>query len=84
MAFRLREGTRMKRPGRQLMWYGVLLFLMGLITGLLEQRFTNTRMALAAHLEGVMIGTLLIALGAIWAGVRLSATEQLREAPTCD
>jgi hypothetical protein len=33
------------------MWHGMLLFLLGLITGLLEQRFTNVRMGLSAHLE---------------------------------
>jgi (hydroxyamino)benzene mutase len=32
---------------------------------------TNVRMGLAAHLEGVMNGTFLIALGAIWNEVRL-------------
>jgi hydroxylaminobenzene mutase len=42
------------------------LFLLGLLTGLVEQRFTNARMALAAHLEGVMNGTFLLALGAVW------------------
>jgi hydroxylaminobenzene mutase len=53
------------------MWHGMLLFLLGLITGLLEQRFTNVRMALAAHLEGVLNGILLLALGAAWNEVRL-------------
>jgi hydroxylaminobenzene mutase len=48
------------------MWSGMLLFLFGLVTGLLEQRLTNMRMGLSAHLEGVMNGTFLIALGAIW------------------
>jgi hydroxylaminobenzene mutase len=62
----------MKLANRKLMWYGVLLFLIGLITGLLEQHFTNMRMALAAHLEGVMNGIFLVALGAIWTEVRLS------------
>ena len=57
---------------RQLMWYGMFLFLLGLLTGLVEQRFTNMRMGLAAHLEGVMNGTFLVALGAIWNEVRLS------------
>jgi len=47
------------------------LFLLGLLTGLIEQRFTNVRMALAAHLEGVMNGTFLLALGAIWNEVNL-------------
>jgi (hydroxyamino)benzene mutase len=34
----------MKTQKRRLMWHGMLLFLLGLITGLLEQRFTNVRM----------------------------------------
>ncbi|OOG45529.1 hydrogenase [Rhodanobacter sp. C01] len=50
----------------------MLLFLIGLLTGLVEQRFTNPRMGLAAHLEGGMNGTFLVALGAIWTEVRLS------------
>jgi hydroxylaminobenzene mutase len=56
------------------MWYGMLLFLLGLLTGLLESRFSNMRMGLAAHLEGVMNGTFLVVLGAIWAEVKLPAT----------
>ena len=44
----------MKRQERRLMWHGRLLFLLGLITGFLEQRFTNLRMGLSAHLESVM------------------------------
>ena len=63
----------MKPTNRQLMWHGMFLFLLGLITGLLEQRFTNMRMGVAAHLEGLMNGTFLIALGAIWSEVRLPA-----------
>src|SRR5262249_53239799 len=61
----------MKTTDRQLMWLGMLLFLLGLLTGLAEQRFTNVRMGLAAHLEGVMDGMFLVALGAIWTEVRL-------------
>jgi hydroxylaminobenzene mutase len=53
-------------------WHGMLLFLLGLFTGFAEQKFVNTRMGLAAHLEGVMNGTFLIALGAVWNEVRLS------------
>jgi hydroxylaminobenzene mutase len=49
------------------------LFLIGLFTGLAEQHFANIRMALAAHLEGVMNGTFLLAVGAIWSEVRLSS-----------
>jgi len=56
---------------RRLMWHGMFLFLLGLITGALEQRFTNVRMGLAAHLEGVMNGSFLLVLGAIWTHVQL-------------
>jgi (hydroxyamino)benzene mutase len=56
---------------RRLMWHGIFLFLLGLLTGFAEQHFANVRMGLAAHLEGVMNGTFLVALGAIWTEVRL-------------
>jgi (hydroxyamino)benzene mutase len=61
----------METTNRHLMWHGMFLFLLGLVTGLLEQRFTNVRMGLSAHLEGVMNGIFLVALGAIWTEVRL-------------
>jgi hydroxylaminobenzene mutase len=50
----------------------MFLFLLGLLTGFVEQKFNNPRMGLAAHLEGVMNGTFLVALGAIWAEISLS------------
>jgi len=56
---------------RRLIWHGMFLFLLGLLIGFLEQKFVNPRMGLAAHLEGVMNGTFLIALGAVWAEVKL-------------
>jgi len=61
----------MEDAKRRLMWHGMLLFLLGLITGFVETRFTNVRMGLAAHLEGVMNGTFLVALGAIWTELKL-------------
>jgi (hydroxyamino)benzene mutase len=64
----------MNATNRRLMWHGMFLFLIGLMTGFAEQHFANVRMGLAAHLEGVMNGTLLIALGAIWTEVRLPRT----------
>ncbi len=63
----------MEHTNRQLMWHGMFLFLIGLLTGFAEQHFANIRMGLAAHLEGVMNGTFLLALGAAWNEVRLSA-----------
>jgi hydroxylaminobenzene mutase len=62
----------MVNTDRRLMWHGMFLFLLGLLTGFAETHFTNVRMGLAAHLEGVMNGTFLLALGAIWTKVRLS------------
>lgn len=62
---------------RRLIWHGMFLFLLGLITGLLETQFTNVRMGLAAHLEGVMNGIFLVALGAVWNEVRLPARGEL-------
>lgn len=62
----------MEDSKRRLMWHGMFLFLLGLLTGFLEQKFVNPRMGLAAHLEGVMNGTFLLALGAAWTEVRLS------------
>src|SRR6202165_256311 len=62
----------MEDTKRRLLWHGMFLFLLGLLTGFVEQKFNNPRMGLAAHLEGVMNGTFLVALGAIWTEVRLS------------
>ena len=61
----------MESTGRRLMWHGMFLFLIGLITGFLEQHFANVRMGLAAHLEGVMNGIFLLALGGAWSAVSL-------------
>jgi len=57
---------------RRLLWHGMFLFLLGLLTGFVELKFANPRMGLAAHLEGVMNGTFLVALGAVWTEVKLS------------
>ena len=61
----------METNNRHLMWHGMLLLLLGLVTGLAEQQFPNVRMGLSAHLEGLLNGIFLIALGAIWSEVRL-------------
>jgi hydroxylaminobenzene mutase len=61
----------MEDSKRKLIWHGMFLFLLGLLTGFVETKFVNPRMGLAAHLEGVMNGTFLVALGAVWMEVRL-------------
>jgi hydroxylaminobenzene mutase len=57
---------------RQLAWHGIAVFALGLLTGLIQEMFTNPRMGLAAHLEGVMNGTFLLALSGAWPRLRLS------------
>ena len=59
-----------------MIWHGMFLFLLGLLTGFVEQQFKNMRMGLAAHLEGVMNGTFLIALGAVWTEVKLPSIKK--------
>ena len=54
----------MADTARRLIHLGLILFLLGLLTGLIEQQVSNPRMGLAAHLEGVMNGTFPLALGA--------------------
>ena len=58
--------------GKRLIVAGVVLFLIGLLTGFVIPAFENPRMGLSSHLEAVMNGAFLIALGAAWSFVRLS------------
>ena len=48
------------------------LFLLGMLTGFALTNFNNPRMALAAHLEGVMNGTFLVVAGVIWNDLNIS------------
>lgn len=70
---RMKSATRapMQDAKRRLCWHGALLLLLGMLTGLVEAQFTNVRMGLAAHLEGIMNGILLLALASAWSEVRL-------------
>jgi hydroxylaminobenzene mutase len=63
----------METASRRLMWHGIFLFLLGLFTGFAESHVANVRMGLAAHLEGVMNGIFLVAVGAMWPHVKLAA-----------
>jgi hydroxylaminobenzene mutase len=60
-----------ERLGRRLLRYGIGLFLLGLVTGRLVQSLAVPRMGLASHLQGVMNGTFLVALGLVWPHLRL-------------
>ena len=59
---------------RRLIKHGVFLLFLGLLTGLVVAEVKNPRMGLAAHLEGLMAGMLLIILGgAVWNELSLSS-----------
>ena len=58
---------------RQLCWHGILLFLLGLVTGVLIPAFANERMGLTAHLAGVQNGMALVIVGLLWPRLSLRA-----------
>jgi (hydroxyamino)benzene mutase len=62
-----------ENAGRRLLQLGMVLFLLGLITGLVVPAAANPRMALASHLEGLLNGIFLLVLGLIWPKLYLSA-----------
>jgi len=64
--------TLKRKHGEQLLFWGFLLFLFGLIAGLFIPIMANSRMGLSTHLEGVMNGIFLIVLGLIWSKLELS------------
>lgn len=57
---------------RKLIRYGILLFLLGLLTGFAIPAMENPRMGLSSHLEGTMNGMFLVLLGIIWPKLHLS------------
>jgi (hydroxyamino)benzene mutase len=62
---------------RALLRLGVVLFLLGLVTGFLVPVLAIPRMGLSSHLEGLFNGIVLIVLGLLWPqlalGVRAKA-----------
>lgn len=64
------------RRGRFVMQWGAVLFLLGLLTGFAIGAVENPRMGLTSHMEGVMNGTFLLVIGAIWTQLRLGHTAQ--------
>lgn len=62
-----------KRQSGQLIYFGVLLFLLGLLVGFAVPALANPRMGLSSHIEGVLNGMFLMLLGLIWTRLQLSA-----------
>jgi hydroxylaminobenzene mutase len=70
----------MKQKGsRMFVRLGVLLILLGLLTGLIIPELANPRMGLASHIEGVLSGMLLVVMGLLWPRLNLG-TGMLRAA----
>jgi len=51
---------------------GVLLFLLGLLTGFAIPRCRSPRLGLSAHLTAVQSGTFLVALGLLWSRLSMA------------
>lgn len=59
------------RQGHRLIQVGVSLFLIALLTGLVVHKMPLPRLALSAHLLGVMQGTFLAVVGLLWPRLKL-------------
>ncbi len=60
------------KQSNKLIWFGVLLFLLGLLTGFISPLTANPRMGLSSHIEGALNGMLLMIFGLIWPKLNLS------------
>jgi hydroxylaminobenzene mutase len=66
------DAAQQEDAGRRLLQLGIVLFLLGLLTGLAVASAPNPRMALASHIEALMNGIFLLVLGLIWPRITLS------------
>lgn len=69
--------TQSSLLGQRLLLLGMILFMIGLLTGFVSGTFENPRMGLSAHLEGLMNGTFLAVLGLFWHRLALGAKASL-------
>jgi hydroxylaminobenzene mutase len=68
----MEKSVLQKQQPNKLIFYGILLFLLGLIVGLFIPLMSNPRMGLSSHIEGVLNGMFLVLLGLIWHKIALS------------
>ncbi|HCE56469.1 MAG TPA: hydrogenase [Prolixibacteraceae bacterium] len=68
----MKNVNQMKKQASNLLFAGFLLFLLGLITGLIVPAFANPRLGVSSHIEGVLNGIFLIVLGLVWHKLALS------------
>src|SRR5690348_15250306 len=60
-----------------LLTLGLILFLLGLLTGLAVPVLKNPRMGVASHLVGMTNGPFLVVVGLLWPHLNLSHTWQV-------
>jgi hydroxylaminobenzene mutase len=60
----------------RLIFLGIFLFFLGLVVGLFIPLMANPRMGLSTHLEAIMNGLFMVALGLIWNRVDLPSKAQ--------
>lgn len=60
----------------RLLFSGILLFVIGIFSGLGAQLFQNPRLAVSGHLEGVLNGMFLLIIGLAWKRLVLSPAQQ--------
>lgn len=58
---------------RRLLWHGILIVFLALLEGGAIPVFLNPRMALSAHVGGLMTGMLVAIVGLAWPELRLDA-----------
>lgn len=68
----MENSTLIKNQSHKLIYLGVILFLLGLIVGLIVPILANPRMGVSSHIEGVLNGMLLMILGLLWNRLSLS------------
>jgi hydroxylaminobenzene mutase len=68
----MNHSATLERAERLLIFTGIALFLAGLLTGFAIPLMDNPRVGLSSHLEGVLNGVFLLALGAVWKRIGLA------------
>ena len=70
----MHHDAHLEESSRRLLRLGILLFLLGLITGFVIPTTANPRMALSSHMEGLLNGIFLLVLGGMWHRLTLGRT----------
>jgi (hydroxyamino)benzene mutase len=66
-----------QEQARGLLQLGLVLFFLALLVGIVVPHFSVPRLALSLHLLGVLQGTFLIAISAVWPRLNLTRTTSL-------